>query len=70
MELTLDEQHLISEYRRLTLSGRDELLAYATALVRRTTTEESNEIETPANQCRLKSPSPRPEAEKTPIFTE
>jgi hypothetical protein len=68
MDLTLDEQRLIAEYRRLTPAGKDDLLAYTSTLVRRTGGEQENNTAT--DQCRLKSAEPRPEAEKTPVFTE
>lgn len=70
MDLTLDEQHLIAEFRKLPPPGRDELLAYATSLVRRAGAEVQNEGAPPANQCTLKSREEHPEAQKTPIFTE
>ena len=68
MDLTLDEQRLIAEYRRLTPAGRDDLLAHAVTLVRQTHGE--NDSDAATDQCRLKSAEPHPEAEKTPIFTE
>lgn len=69
MDLTLDEQRLISDFRKLTPSGRDELLAYTSSLVRRTGAEIREAI-SDANQCPLKSREKHPEAQKTPIFTE
>ncbi|MGD0585548.1 MAG: hypothetical protein ABSA86_07195 [Oryzomonas sp.] len=68
MDLTLDEQRLIAEYRRLTPAGRDDLLAYASTLVRQA--GEEKEDGTATGQCRLKSAEQHPEADKTPIFTE
>jgi hypothetical protein len=68
MDLTLDEQRLIAEYRRLTPAGRDDLLAYAATLVRQAGGDKDNDAAT--DQCPLKSAEPHPEAEKTPIFTE
>ena len=70
MELTLDEQHLIAEFRKLTPSGRDEMLAYANSLARRNAAEAHNERTYPSNQCTLKSQEDHPEAQKNPIFTE
>jgi len=67
MDLTLDEQRLIAEYRRLTPAGRDDLLAYASTLLRQAGGENENAA---TDQCRLKSAEPHPEAEKTPVFTE
>ena len=70
MELTLDEQRLISEFRKLSPSDRDELLIYSASLVRKANKVDSNENEAPSNQCRLQGSSPRPETDKTPITTE
>ncbi len=70
MDLTLDEQHLIADFRKLTPSGRDELLTFATSLVRRAGVEAQNNGTSPENQCRLKSKEEHPEARKIPIFTE
>ena len=68
MDLTLDEQRLIAEYRRMTPAVRDDLLAYASTLLRHYNGEKKSDA--PTDQCRLKSAEPHPEAEKTPIFTE
>ena len=70
MELSIDEQRLLAEFRRLTPLGRDELLACAASLLRKSAAVELREGDRATNQCRLKSVEPRPEAEKTPIFTE
>ncbi|RII28054.1 MAG: hypothetical protein CXR30_14420 [Geobacter sp.] len=70
MELTLDEQRLVSEYRKLTPAGRDELLAFAASLVRRSGSETQKEGESAGNQCRIKGHESHPEAAKTPFFTE
>lgn len=70
MDLTIDEQRLIAEFRKLTAPGRDELLAAAAELVRRDAVAASGEGEDASNQCRLKSREAAPEAEKTPFFTE
>lgn len=70
MDLTLDEQRLIAEYRRLTATGKDDLLAYAAALVRQAGTDKNCDNDTATNQCRLKGTEPHPEADKTPFFTE
>lgn len=69
MELTLDEQRLIDGFRKLTPSGRDELLATVASLLR-AGGEGGVGDGTVSNQCGLKSRQSSPEAEKTPIFTE
>lgn len=70
MDLTIDEQRLIAEFRKLPPSGKDELLACASALVRRSLVEESGESGSASNQCAVKTRETLPEAEKTPIITE
>lgn len=70
MNLTVDEQRLLAEFRKLTPSGRDELLAAAAALLRRAGGVEPEESGAASNQCRLTPRAARPEADKTPIFTE
>lgn len=70
MDLSLDEQRLIAEFRRLTPTCRDELLACAASLLRRAGSDEAGETETASNQCRLKVHEERAETEKTPISTE
>ena len=70
MDLTLDEQHLIANFRKLTPSGKDEMLAYADSLVRRAGIEAQEGTTPPANQCSIKNREEHPEAQKVPIFTE
>lgn len=71
MDLKLDEQLLIAEFRRLDQGGRKELLDYAAILVKKSRAGRSEEEAVPANQCRLgEQPEERPEATKEPIFTE
>lgn len=70
MQLSLDELRLISEFRRLTPTGRDDLLAYASSLLRESDDVGIREEGNTSNQCSLKSVEKHPEADKTPIFTE
>jgi hypothetical protein len=70
MDLSIDEQRLIAEFRKLAPSGRDDLLAAAAALVRRAGNDGSDEAGGVSNQCKVKARETLPEAEKTPIFTE
>lgn len=70
MELTSQEQRLIAEFRKLSPSGRDDLLAHAASLLRRAGSETDSDPESTPNQCRLKGTEQRPETEKTPFFTE
>lgn len=70
MDLTIDEQRLIAEFRKLPQSGKDELLACASSLVRRSLVEGSEEGGTATNQCAVKAREELPEAEKTPLITE
>ena len=70
MNLTLDEQKLLADFRRLTPLGRKELLEYAVFLARKAATS-SAEPDTTATQCRLEpAHDARPESVKEPIFTE
>ena len=69
MELTLDEQRLITAFRKLTPSAREELLAAATSLLRRTVNV-NDLTDSASNQCQLKPQDSKPESAKTPIFTE
>lgn len=69
MDLNIDEQRLIASFRKLTPSAREELLAAATALLRKTGSEKDPD-ESSSNQCHLKPADSKPETEKTPIFTE
>lgn len=65
MDLNLDEQRLIAEFRKLTPTAKEELLGVATALVRRMGMEPQG-----SNQCGIKQQAEKPESEKTPFFTE
>lgn len=70
MDLSIDEQCLIAEFRKLPPSGREELLAYAATLARRNGAADPHETGPASDQCRVKVAEPRPETEKGPIFTE
>jgi len=71
MDLKLDEQTLLGEFRRLHPAGKAELLDYAAFLVKKYQLRSSEEASTPDNQCRIGKPAEeRPEAVKEPIFTE
>lgn len=70
MDLNLDEQTLLANFRRLGSEGKKELLGYAVFLQKN---QHGVMAEEPAaaNQCQLKTaPEKRPEAVKEPIFTE
>ena len=71
MDLKLDEQLLLADFRRLTPAGKKELLDYATFLVKKSRADRPEEPAPAENQCRLEDqPEERPEAAKEPIFTE
>ncbi len=66
MELNLEEQRLIAEFRNLSPSEQGDLMSYAASLVRRRAEAGGPQ----GGQCNVKQQSPRPEADKSPIFTE
>jgi hypothetical protein len=71
MESKLDEQLLLSEFRRLNAEGKTELLDYAAFLVKKYQAFPSGEHSSTDNQCPIrKQEEDRPEAVKEPIFTE
>ncbi len=71
MELKLDEQKLLGEFRRLSPEGKAELLDYAAFLLAKYSAQKSDETVAADNQCPIdKTAEKRPEAEKEPIFTE
>ncbi|HEY3308293.1 MAG TPA: hypothetical protein VGJ93_07535 [Desulfuromonadaceae bacterium] len=69
MDLTLDEQRLLAEFKKLNPAGKEELLAYAASLARKTGVE-NNSNQSSATQCKIKKSEEHPEAEKSPFFTE
>ncbi len=72
MDLRLDEQTLLADFRRLPAEGKKEFLDFAAFLVKkyRGQSVEPGE-QKPANQCSLDAqPEKRPETTKEPIFTE
>jgi hypothetical protein len=71
MDLRLDEQKLLAEFRRLTPEGKNELLAYAAFLLKKHQVVASEDHSAADNQCPVpKQEEERPEAVKEPIFTE
>lgn len=71
MELNLDEQKLLTDFRRLNPEGKTELLDYAVFLVKKSHDLAPEEQASPDNQCPVsKRDEERPEAVKEPIFTE
>lgn len=70
MELKLDEQKLLADYRRLAAEGRIELLDYAAFLVKKYRDTTTVDTSPAANQCTIDKEESRPEAVKEPLFTE
>jgi hypothetical protein len=71
MDLKLDEQLLVAEFRRLDPGGKKELLDYAALLVKECRTGAVEETAHAENQCSLATKEDeRPEAVKEPFFTE
>jgi hypothetical protein len=69
MPLTIDEQTLLSHFRRLTPEGKSDILNQARLLAGKSANpiEENNGG---AGHCTLERKEPRPEAAPEPIFTE
>lgn len=71
MELKLDEQKLVADFRHLPEEGKTELLAVAASLRKKYQQGSAEEPEKTEHQCSIdKQPEKRPEAAKEPIFTE
>lgn len=71
MDLKLDEQNLIAEFRHLHKERQQELLDYVAFLLKKQNNMNNEEQTTADNQCPLhKHAEERPEAKKEPIFTE
>jgi hypothetical protein len=70
MELKLDEQKLLSEFRRLNPEGKAELLDYAAFLLGKCLARDSEEQSSPDNQCPIGKQTEERPAAKEQIFTE
>ena len=70
MDLTLDEHRLISEFRRLSPAGKQELLDFASLLQKRQGDATTDDASASRNSCTLDRKEERPEAAKEPLFTE
>ena len=71
MDLKLDEQLLVADFRRLDPAGKKELLDYAAFLVEKCRSGSADETVHAENQCSLETEAEeRPETVKEPIFTE
>jgi hypothetical protein len=71
MDLDLDEQRLLAEFRALSPAARQDLLQLATGLVRKCLEHAEPAAEAGSgNQCALKRADRRPGAADEPIFTE
>ena len=70
MDLKLDEQLLVTEFRRLDPGGQKELLDHAAFLLKKERRGAADEPAHAENQCSLAGKEERPEAVKEPVFTE
>ncbi len=71
MELNLDEQKLVADFRHLPEEGKTELLGLVASLSKKYQQRFSEEPEKTDHQCSIDKPQEkRPEAAKEPIFTE
>lgn len=66
MDLNLDEQRLIAEFRKLSATSQADVVSYVASLACRTVESGGQQN----SQCSLKGVPKRPEADKSPIFTE
>lgn len=66
MDCSLDEQLLLTEFRRLGPNEKQELIDFALSLAKRRSETQPQ----PAGQCRLEPKECHPEASKEPLFTE
>ena len=69
MDLKLDEQRLITDFRRLSPAGKDELQEFVGSLLNKQRDLQEQET-APSGQCKLDKAEARPEAVKEPVFTE
>lgn len=70
MELSLDEQRLIAEFRRLNHEGQQELLDFASLLQKGKGKAAPGDDSSTRNSCTINRKEERPETAKEPIFTE
>lgn len=71
MDLNIDEQKLLAEYRRLNPKGKAELQDYVAFLIKKYQKSAPEEVPTTDNQCPVrKQEKDRSVAAKEPIFTE
>jgi hypothetical protein len=71
MDLKLDEQLLVTDFRRLDPERKKELLDYAAFLLKKKRTGPADGPAHAENQCGLDArKEERPEAVKEPVFTE
>ena len=71
MDLRLDEQLLVADFRRLDPGAQKELLDYAAFLLKKKRPDAADGPARAKNQCGLDAgPEERPEAVKEPVFTE
>ncbi|HEX8960211.1 MAG TPA: hypothetical protein VF775_01420 [Geobacteraceae bacterium] len=71
MDLKLDEQLLLADFRRLDPAGKKDLLDYAACLAKKCRMNSPEEPAAAENQCPLADQTEeRPETVKEPIFTE
>ena len=69
MDLKLDEQRLVDDFRRLPPAGQEELLEFAGSLLNKYRHQGGDEHPS-TGQCKLERAAARPEAAKEPVFTE
>lgn len=71
MNLSLDEQKLIGNFRSMNSHGQQELLQFAALLLKKDEVRHEHNADTSGSQCTLeKRAEKRPETATEPLFTE
>lgn len=70
MDLNLEEQKLLADFRKLDSDCREELVKHASQLVKKSLLRAADDSVQAENQCGLPRREQRPETDKEEIITE
>ncbi len=70
MDLNLEEQKLLADFRQLDSASREELVKHAAQLVKKSLLLSTDESAPSENQCGLPRQEQKPGTDKEQIFTE